>query len=38
MTLEQIESLKDAVTDVNNDRNFISIYFQKAFEVRLLKD
>lgn len=33
MTITQLDQLKEAVPDVGNDRNFISIYFQKAFEV-----
>ena len=34
MTLDQLDQLKEAVPEVGNDRNFISIYFQKAFEVK----
>jgi N-acetylglutamate synthase-like GNAT family acetyltransferase len=33
MTLQQMDETKEAVPDLENDRNYISNYFQKAFEV-----
>jgi hypothetical protein len=38
MTLEQMEQIKEGVPEVINDRNFISFYFQKSFEVNSLKN
>jgi hypothetical protein len=33
MTLTQMEQVQEAIPELKNDRNFISFYFQKAFEV-----
>lgn len=33
MTLDQMDQVKESIPELLQDRNFISIYFNKAFEV-----